>query len=92
MVEFIYVCAPVFRLEEAGYGVGQRVLELVAVREKYNRRETRVVQILQYISNNIWRYLFGKNADSLERSMENEDECKSVVATSIGVGMICVKG
>lgn len=63
------------RLEEAGYGVGQRVLELVAVREKYNRRETRVVQILQYISNNIWKYLFGKNADSLERSMENEDEC-----------------
>src|SRR3546814_9290115 len=64
------------RLEESGYGVGQRVLELVAVREKYNRRETRVVQILQYISNNIWKYLFGKHADSLERSMENEDACE----------------
>jgi hypothetical protein len=73
-------------LEEAGYGVGQRVLELVAVREKYSRRETRVVQILQYISNNIWKYLFGKNADSLERSMENEDECTCVCMWQSGHG------
>jgi hypothetical protein len=28
------------------------------------------------VSNNIWRQLFNKAADSLERSTENEDECK----------------
>jgi hypothetical protein len=30
---------------------------------------------LKYISNVIWKYLFGKVADNLERSTENEDEC-----------------
>jgi Transport protein particle (TRAPP) component len=31
--------------------------------------------ILQFVSNVVWRHLFNKTADNLERSMENEDEC-----------------
>mmetsp|Transcript_27260 Transcript_27260/g.35756 ORF Transcript_27260/g.35756 Transcript_27260/m.35756 type:complete len:189 (+) Transcript_27260:96-662(+) len=62
------------RLEETGYHVGLRVLELVTYREKQNRRRTRLLQTLQFISTNVWKYLFGKQADSLERSRENEDE------------------
>ena len=31
---------------------------------------------MQYVSNTIWRHLFNKEADSLQRSMENEDECQ----------------
>ncbi len=35
------------RLEEAGYGIGLRVIELVGIREKIARRETRIVNMLQ---------------------------------------------
>jgi hypothetical protein len=62
------------RLEEAGYGVGLRVIELVGCRERLTRRETRIVNMLQFISNVLWKYLFNKVADNLERSTENADE------------------
>jgi hypothetical protein len=58
-----------------GYRVGQRVLELLVWREKNSRRETRILGILQFIHTTIWKTLFGKPADSLEKSRENEDEC-----------------
>jgi len=64
------------KLEEAGYGIGQRVVELVGSRERLTKRETRVVNMLQYVSNVVWKHLFNKTADNLERSMENEDECE----------------
>lgn len=35
------------RLEEAGYGVGHRVLELLSFREKQYKRETKLIGILQ---------------------------------------------
>ena len=58
-----------------GYRVGQRVLELIVWREKNSRRETRILGILQFIHTIVWKTLFGKPADSLEKSRENEDEC-----------------
>jgi len=62
------------RLEDSGYSVGQRVGELVGVRERLTKRETRVVNMLQYVSNTIWKHLFNKVADNLERSTENADQ------------------
>eukprot|EP01038_Epipyxis_sp_PR26KG_P010200 gene10200-13723_t len=62
------------KLEESGYSVGQRVIELICCRDRLTKRETRIVNMLQYISNVIWKHLFGKAADNLERSTENEDE------------------
>jgi len=62
------------RLEEAGYGVGHRVLELLAFRERQYRRETKLIGVLQFVSSTVWKALFNKVADSLERSTENEDE------------------
>mmetsp|Transcript_11736 Transcript_11736/g.17779 ORF Transcript_11736/g.17779 Transcript_11736/m.17779 type:complete len:194 (+) Transcript_11736:75-656(+) len=62
------------KLEEMGYGVGQRVIELISCRDRVTKRETRLVNMLQYVSNVVWRHLFNKEADSLQRSMENEDE------------------
>jgi hypothetical protein len=62
------------RLEESGYSIGQRVGELVGCRERLTKRETRVVNMLQYVSNTIWKHLFNKVADNLERSTENADE------------------
>eukprot|EP00898_Chlorokybus_atmophyticus_P003694 jgi/Chlat1/4325/Chrsp29S04607 len=62
------------RLDECGYGIGIRVLELLCHREKGNRRETRVLGILTFIHSVVWKSLFGKTADSLEKGTEHEDE------------------
>lgn len=62
------------RLEELGYSVGQRAIELLANREKNLRREIRLVNMLQYVSTVFWKFLFNKNADNLEKSIENDDE------------------
>ncbi|CAN7006077.1 unnamed protein product [Brassica rapa subsp. trilocularis] len=62
------------RLEDAGYAVGSRVLELLCNREKGNRRETRLLGILSFVHSTVWKVLFGKVADSLEKGTEHEDE------------------
>ena len=73
------------RLESSGYTVGLRVLELLAIRgsgtnitrsgltNEY-RRETKLMGILQFISTTVWKSLFHKAADSLERSIDHADE------------------
>ncbi len=43
------------QLAGAGYGVGVRMLELVCFREKGSKRETRIVGMLSYIKDNIWK-------------------------------------
>lgn len=62
------------RLESAGYGVGLKVLEMTAYRAKETKRETRLMSILQFVSSSVWKSLFGKGADSLERSIDHTDE------------------
>lgn len=62
------------RLETTGYGVGLRILELLKFREREYRRETRLMSILQFVSTQVWKALFGKGADSLERSIDHADE------------------
>lgn len=62
------------KLSNAGYRVGFKVLELLAYRSRENKRETRIMSILQFISSTAWKCLFGKPADSLERSIDHTDE------------------
>lgn len=62
------------RLESSGYGVGLKVLELLAYRGRETKRETRLMNILQFVSSSVWKSLFGKAADSLERSIDHADE------------------
>ena len=62
------------KLEDAGSGIGRRVLELGCWREKSSKRETRMLSILQFIQSTVWKMLFGNSADSLEKSVEQEDE------------------
>ncbi|TMW69523.1 hypothetical protein Poli38472_001679 [Pythium oligandrum] len=62
------------RLDDAGFGVGVRIQELLCQREKAGRRETRLINMLQFVVSTCWKALFGKAADALERSTENEDE------------------
>lgn len=63
-------------MNEFGYRVGIRMLELLTWREKNAKRETKVLGVLYFIHSVVWKALFGKQADSLEKSTENEDECK----------------
>jgi trafficking protein particle complex subunit 5 len=63
------------RLQELGFGVGQRLIEMIGSRERLTKRETRILGILQFVTTTVWRHLFGKQAETLERAMENEDEC-----------------
>jgi len=62
------------RLESSGYGVGLKILELLAYRSRETRREIRLMNILQFVSTHVWKSLFGKPADSLERSIDHADE------------------
>jgi hypothetical protein len=63
------------KLAENGYNVGLRMSELCFFREKNAKRETKIVGILSYIKDNIWKTMFGKAADSLERATDKQDEC-----------------
>uniref|UniRef100_A0A7S2FMG2 Trafficking protein particle complex subunit n=1 Tax=Haptolina brevifila TaxID=156173 RepID=A0A7S2FMG2_9EUKA len=62
------------KLEDAGVGIGRRVLELGCLREKSSKRETRMLGILNFITSVVWKMLFGNSADSLEKAVEQEDE------------------
>ncbi|KAI8991997.1 NO signaling/Golgi transport ligand-binding domain-containing protein [Mycotypha africana] len=62
------------KLNEFGYRVGYRLLELLAWREKSAKREIKVINVLYFIHSTVWKALFNKSADSLEKSTENEDE------------------
>lgn len=56
--------------------MGVRALDLLIWRDKNSKRETRVLGMLYFIHTTVWKTLFGKQADSLEKSTENEDECR----------------
>ena len=53
-----------------------RELELTVWREKGAKRETRVLGMLYFINTTIWKSLFGKQADSLQKGTDNDDECR----------------
>ncbi|VDN22522.1 unnamed protein product, partial [Gongylonema pulchrum] len=60
----------------AGYGrfVGNRLLDVIVLREKGYRRETKLLNMLMFVKGTIWKNLFNKEADKLERS--NDDPCQ----------------
>ncbi|GAA5876825.1 hypothetical protein JCM16303_006298 [Sporobolomyces ruberrimus] len=75
------------RLSILGYRIGTRLLELLPLRDSLYpitstlsrsppppSRHLRLLPILTYVHSNLYRYLFGKPADSLEKSTENVDE------------------
>ena len=63
------------RLNRMGQHIGMRALELVVLREgKSAKRETKVLQIIQFVTTNLWRALFGKAADSVQVSTEEKNQ------------------
>lgn len=73
------------RLNTQGYPVGLKLLDLLLYRSptpfaatgtsaSAALRPTHVLPLLQFISTTLWKHLFGRPADALERSQENADE------------------
>jgi len=66
------------RLNTLGYRIGTRVLDLVLWRtegsSKTPKREIKLLPVLMMIHTQIWKAVFGKHADAIERSVENSDE------------------
>lgn len=63
------------RLEQLGFGVGVRILELLAARDRRNfRRKQKLIPILRFVSTTVWKAVFGRDADRLEKSSEKDDE------------------
>ncbi|XP_022087724.1 trafficking protein particle complex subunit 5-like [Acanthaster planci] len=60
------------KLSEMGQHVGVRILDLLFIREKGLKRETKLLNILLFIKSNVWKVLFGREADKLEHA--NDDE------------------
>ena len=69
------------RLNVLGYRIGTRVLELMVWRaegqSKAPKREIRFLPALMSIHTQVWRAVFAKPADAIEKSVEHDDECKS---------------
>jgi trafficking protein particle complex subunit 5 len=42
---------------------------------KTPKRDIRFLPALMSIHNNVWKAVFGKTADGVEKSVENADEC-----------------
>ncbi|KAG5353865.1 hypothetical protein C0989_001117 [Termitomyces sp. Mn162] len=66
------------RLNTLGYRIGMRVLELMVWRaessSKNPKREIRFLPALMSIHTQVWKAVFGRPADAIEKSVENADE------------------
>lgn len=75
------------RLNTLGYRIGTRVLELMVWRtestSKAPKREIRFLPALMSIHTQVWKTVFGKPADAIEKSVENEDECEFAVPMTL---------
>lgn len=60
------------KLADLGQHVGTRILDVLVVRERGFKRETKLLQILIFVKSTLWKSLFGKEADKLEHA--NDDE------------------
>ena len=56
------------RLEDIGFGVGLRLLEILSFREKGSKRDIRLLDVLKFVHTSLWKYLFGHQARDLEQS------------------------
>mmetsp|Transcript_9839 Transcript_9839/g.30630 ORF Transcript_9839/g.30630 Transcript_9839/m.30630 type:complete len:191 (-) Transcript_9839:164-736(-) len=61
------------RLHELGLPIGPRVLDLCCCRESRNRRETRILPMLTFVAQTVWKQLFGHTAELL-KGQDHENE------------------
>ena len=77
MVENIVTCTPLIIKYSTVYSpichLHSRFIPLCGA-SRQTKRETRLMAILHFVSSSVWKSLFGKAADSLERSIDHADE------------------
>lgn len=61
------------RLHDIGLSLGPKVLELVSIKERIYKHETKVVSMLTFIATTVWKYLFNHHAELL-KSQDHQDE------------------
>ena len=61
---------PEGKLRALGMSTGIRLLDILYLREKPFRRETRLLGLLQFIAGPVWKAVFGRAADLTESSDE----------------------
>lgn len=54
------------------------MLELSFLREKNYKRELKIIPMLQFINNNVWKMLFNKQADGLQKSTDDPHEYRII--------------
>lgn len=62
------------KIKDLGASVGIRAFEALAIREKFTKRENTIAGMLTLISNQLFKSLFGRVADSIERNTENSTD------------------
>lgn len=70
-----------YRLSDMGYGIGQRIVNLIFIRDKNFKRETKLINMLIFIKTTFWRTLFGKEADKLEHANDDQTTCTQLIAS-----------
>ena len=60
------------KLADFGYEVGSKLVDLSCLREKGGKREVKVLHVLMFVKVNLWKSLFGKEADKLEQASDND--------------------
>lgn len=58
------------QLEELGYPIGPKFLELLCFRDKGCKKELKIVEILFFISKSLWPCAFNKTISSIEQHAE----------------------
>jgi hypothetical protein len=71
------------KLSSFGFSIGEKVLELSSWRDKAFKRELKIVSMLQFIHNNVWKMLFNKQADGLQKSTDDPDEYRIIENTPL---------
>ncbi|XP_056633058.1 trafficking protein particle complex subunit 5 [Diorhabda sublineata] len=61
------------RLHELGKRIGVKLIDLYFVRERGGKREIKLLNILLFVKSTLWKALFGKEADKLEHSNDDEN-------------------
>ena len=71
------------RLEDIGFGVGLRLLEILSFREKGSKRDIRLLDVLKFVHTSLWKYLFGHQARDLEQSNTVSSQLRAGVYSSL---------
>ncbi|KAI1280927.1 Trafficking protein particle complex subunit 5 [Halotydeus destructor] len=60
------------RLSDMGAHVGQRMVDILFIRERNTKREIRLINVLMFVKSTVWKALFSKEADNLESATDDE--------------------